>query len=252
MTTADLHTLTGAYSVHALPDAEREEFERHLGACESCTQEVRELSATAAKLGLASALTPPPALRERVLSEIANVRQEPPEVPRSHRRSGGGSSSRVRRLPRFALAASIAAAAALGGVSVWQYQLAQDAQERAEQAEQRGESIARVLAAEDARVAVGKLPDGASGSVVVSHSEDKAAFFASGMPEAPQGKVYQLWFSDHGTMRPAGLMESGERTGAVLMEGPVGDATGMGITVEPAGGSEQPTSEPVALMELPA
>ncbi len=252
MTTADLHTLTGAYSVHALPEGEREEFERHLAACDSCAQEVRELTATAEKLGLAAALAPSPALRERVLGEIAYVRQEPPQLPRSHRRSGMGGGGRLRRLPRFALAASLAVSAALGGVAVWQYQAAENAREQAEQASQRSETMAQLLASPDAKVAAGELPDGASGTVVVSRDEDRAAFFASGLPEAPEGKVYQLWFSEDGTMRPAGLLDAAERSEAVMMEGPVGGASAMGITVEPAGGSEQPTSAPLALMELPA
>ncbi|MBH0245536.1 anti-sigma factor, partial [Streptomyces cavourensis] len=38
---------------------------------------------------------------------------------------------------------------------------------------------------------------------------------------------------------------------AVLLDGPVDRATGMGITVEPAGGSAEPTSDPVALMDFP-
>lgn len=252
MTTTDLHTLTGAYSVHALSESECLEFEGHLGTCDSCAQEVRELTSTATRLGLASALTPPPALRDRVMSEIANVRQEPPPVARHRRRSSGGGNGRIRRLPKFALAASLAAAAALGGVATWQYQAAEDARQRAEAAEQRGETMAQLLAAPDAKVAAGELPDGASGTVVVSRSENQAAFFASGLAEAPDGKVYQLWFSDHGTMRPAGLLHAAGASEAVLMEGPVGDASAMGVTLEPAGGSEQPTSAPLALMELPA
>ncbi|MEV0505187.1 anti-sigma factor, partial [Streptomyces spectabilis] len=75
---------------------------------------------------------------------------------------------------------------------------------------------------------------------------------ASGMAEPPRGKVYQLWFDDDGSMRSAGLMDRDRSTTAVLMEGPVGDATGMGITVEPAGGSAEPTSPPVALVDFPA
>lgn len=35
------------------------------------------------------------------------------------------------------------------------------------------------------------------------------------------------------------------------MDGPVGEAGGMGITVEPAGGSPQPTSDPLVEMALP-
>ncbi len=49
-----------------------------------------------------------------------------------------------------------------------------------------------------------RLADGASGTLVVSDRQDRAVFLASGMAEPPAGKVYQLWFDDHGTMRSAG------------------------------------------------
>ncbi|MGW4275741.1 RskA family anti-sigma factor, partial [Streptomyces seoulensis] len=54
MTTMDLHSMTGAYALHALPDDERAAFERHLAGCASCAQEVAEFAATAARLALAS------------------------------------------------------------------------------------------------------------------------------------------------------------------------------------------------------
>ncbi|MGW7354126.1 anti-sigma factor [Streptomyces sp. NPDC054784] len=250
MTAADLHTMTGAYSVHALPGPERVEFERHMADCPSCAQEVRELTATTERLGLAVSAVPPPEMRQRVLREIQTVRQEPPRVPQQAR-SGGWSGGRLRALPRFALAAVLAAVAGLGGVAVWQHQEADEARQRADAGDRRAERLAEVLAAPDATVTTGKLPTGASASVVVSRDADRAAFFAAGLPEAPSGKVYQLWFSDSaGDMRPAGLLDSPAAAETVLMDGPVGDASGMGITVEPAGGSAQPTSDPVALMEF--
>ncbi|MFD5088620.1 zf-HC2 domain-containing protein, partial [Kitasatospora sp. NPDC058406] len=62
MTTgADLHTLTGAYAAHALPDPEREAFEEHLARCASCAQEVAEFATTLARLGAAETVTPAPA-----------------------------------------------------------------------------------------------------------------------------------------------------------------------------------------------
>ena len=84
--TADLHTLTGAYAAHALSDAERLAFERHLDACPACAQEVRELGETAARLGAAVATPPPAALWERVRAEAAATRQLPPVVGRVERR----------------------------------------------------------------------------------------------------------------------------------------------------------------------
>ncbi|MDG9723194.1 MULTISPECIES: anti-sigma factor [unclassified Streptomyces] len=248
--TEDLHSLTGAYALHALHDDERAAFERHLADCGSCEQESREFAAAAARLGLAATLSPGPVLKDRVLHRITTVRQVPP---------GGGTVERARRvvprgrgLARWALAACVAVAAGLGGTAVWQYERAQDAGDRATQAQRRAEELAGVLAAPDAASRTVRLADGASGTLVVSDRQDRAVFLASGMAEPPAGKVYQLWFDDHGTMRSAGLMDAGRGSQAVLMEGDVDGAAGVGITVEPAGGSEQPTTTPIALMNMPA
>lgn len=248
--TAELHTLTGAYALHALAPDERAEFERHMEVCPACAQEVRELAATTTRLGLAVAVTPPPALKEQVLRRIATERQEPPKVTRESR-GGGGGAAKGRALSRFTLAACLAAAAAFGGVAVWQHQEAQDARARASDSQQRSDALAAVLAAPDARIRTGELPDGATGTVVVSRDRDKAAFIASGLAKPPGGKVYQLWFDDGGTMRDAGLLDPSATSDTVLMAGSVGTASGMGITLEPSGGSPRPTTDPLALMAFP-
>ncbi|MFD0023322.1 anti-sigma factor domain-containing protein [Streptomyces sp. NPDC058382] len=255
MSDAGLHTLTGAYALHALPESERREFERHLGDCEACSVEVRELSETATRLGLAVSTAPSRELRARVLQEVATVRQESPSSGRRARSGGGGGVGRAGRWPKFALAACLAAAAGLGGVAVWQNQEAQDAREDARATQQRSEQVADVISAPDARSSSATLSDGVKGTVVVSRDRDRAVFLASGLAKAPGGKVYQLWFDDGGTMRSAGLMQAAgpaSTTYASLLDGPVGGATGMGITVEPSGGSKQPTSTPLALMKLPS
>lgn len=249
MSTAELHTLTGAYALHALPEGERLAFERHLGACEACAQEVRELSATAARLGLAVSAVPPHAMRGRVLREITTVRQEAPPHGRNAR--AGTSPGRAGRWSSYALAACVAAAAAFGGVAVWQNQAAQDARQEALQARQQNEELAQVLAAPDARTGSEALEGGARGTVVVSQSVNRAVFLASGLARPPAGKVYQLWFDDDGSMRPAGLMDPSTTKDTVLLDGPVDGASGVGITVEPAGGSKQPTAQPLALMDFP-
>ncbi|MER5632410.1 anti-sigma factor [Streptomyces nitrosporeus] len=249
MSTAELHTLTGAYALHALPDDERRAFRRHLSACEPCAQEVRELSATAARLGLAVSVPAPPGLRERVLREVTTVRQEPPEEGRGARPVS--LLRRTRRLPAYALAACLAAAVAFGGVAVWQNQVARDARQEAREARQQNERVSQVLAAPDARTASAGLAGGGRSTVVVSRDVDRAVFVAVGLEELPRDKVYQLWFDEAGAMRPAGLVTADRAGEAVLMDGPVGRASGMGVTVEPAGGSEQPTTPPLGLMGFP-
>lgn len=250
MITADLHLLTGAYALDALSDDEREAFERHLGDCEGCAQETAELSATAARLGLAVTETPRPALREQVLRDISTVRQESPGGPAASR--AGRTAARGRSLSRWALAACFAAAATFGGTTVWQHQRAEDALGRADRAEQAADGVTAVLSAPDARTRAASLAGGATGTVVVSHSQDKAVFVVSGMERPPSGKVYQLWFDDAGTMRSAGLMNPSADDQTVLLKGAVDQASGMGITVEPAGGSDQPTTTPIALVGFPA
>jgi len=246
----DLHRLTGAYALHALSGDELRTFERHLAGCEPCTQEAAELSATAARLGLAATVTPPAAMREQVLHRVSSVRQEAPGQRAAGR--AGRAPSRTRLLSRWALAACLAAAAALGGTTVWQHQRAENALSQARGAQSRTEAIAAVLAAPDARTRAATLGDGATGTVVVSRARDKAVFLVSGMARPAEGKVYQLWFDDDGTMRSAGLMDPTRTDQAVLLQGGVNGASGMGVTVEPAGGSPEPTSAPVALLGFPA
>nr|WP_237528317.1 MULTISPECIES: anti-sigma factor [unclassified Streptomyces] len=250
-----MHTLTGAYAADALDDAERARFEEHLALCPSCDQEVRELTATVARLALASAVAPRAALKDEVLRRVATVRQDVPDPRRGTETPPGPAPHRGRGVHRWALAACLAAVVGLGGTAVWQHQRAEDARDQArqvqEQTREQAQELAAVLAAPDARTRTGGLTDGARGTVVASRSLDKAVFIADGMAPPPKGKVYQLWFDDGGSMRSAGLMDPDRSAATVLMRGGIGKATGMGITVEPAGGSDEPTSSPVALMELP-
>ncbi|MGV9375474.1 anti-sigma factor [Nonomuraea sp. NPDC003707] len=80
MMTDDLHTLSGAYAVHALPYAEWVLYEEHLLACSACWMEVRRLRETAARLAEAVAEPPPATLRQRLLDAAHELRR-PEERP---------------------------------------------------------------------------------------------------------------------------------------------------------------------------
>ncbi|WP_037869828.1 anti-sigma factor [Streptomyces sp. SPB074] len=242
-TTADNHLLTGAYALHALEPAEEAAFERHMAHCAACAQEVREFTETATKLGLAAAVAPPPGFKDAGMARITDVRQEPPQAVRA---------TPPRRRPRpvhWALAACAALAAALGGTAVWQGQRAGEARTEARAAQDRAARLDAVLSAPDVKVTSGAIDAGGRATVVVSRARDGAVFAAAGLPDPPAGKVYQLWLDVDGTMRPAGLLPGS--SGTVLMNGSPREATAMGVTVEPEGGSPAPTSQPVALMSLP-
>ncbi|MFI9272241.1 anti-sigma factor domain-containing protein [Kitasatospora sp. NPDC052896] len=241
---ADLHTLTGAYAAHALDEAERGMFERHLAQCEACAAEVAEFQATLARFGAAEALAPPFELKARVLAATASIRQLAPVIGPvavgSHDRSAG-------RWPRFALAATIAAAAALGGVAVQQHEQVHQAAVRAARLQDQQNRFGALLTAADAKTVTERAGSGV-GTVVWSRSRGQAGFLAQGLPALARGKAYELWFNDAGIMRPAGLLPSS--TGSLVLTGPIGDAAGVGVTVEPAGGSPHPSGQPVLLLPL--
>jgi anti-sigma-K factor RskA len=227
----EIHALSGAYAVDALDDIERAQFERHLAECAECRAEVASLRSTAGLLAETTTTTPPPALRERVLADIATVRPLPPAV---------GTAS-PRRRPRLApLAAAAALIAAVGtGVVVTQPWVDEPSQSQLS-------AVDQVLRAADAERYT-KAVDGSEATLVRSRSLNQAVLVTKNMEPPPKGKVYELWLDHEGVgMVPAGLMTQGGEQ-RILLEGDPATATGAGITVEPAGGSEEPTLPPVTL-----
>lgn len=247
--TADIHTLTGAYALDALSDLERAAFEAHLQDCAGCAQEVQELRSTAAQLGLAAAIQPPDELKQRVMAAITTTRQIPPEVTEEQTNLAPVIPLRARRWPlRAALAAAAASVLVATTFGVQAFSVRNQLQEA--QAEVTG--ISSVLSANDARTASAAAITGGSGTVVLSRSQDKAVLLASGLPATPSDRAYQVWvISAQGGAVSAGLLKAdgGDRSRPVIANG-LGSADKIGITVEPAGGSAQPTTQPVMLLKL--
>jgi anti-sigma-K factor RskA len=107
----------------------------------------------------------------------------------------------------------------------------------------------RVLAADDAQRVSVDLDDGVRATLVRSVSERRAVLLTEGMPPPPDGKVYEVWLqSPEDDMVPAGLMPADDDQ--MVLEGDAAEATAAGITVEPAGGSESPTSDPIVLFDF--
>ena len=77
----ELHLLTGSYALDALTDDERAGFREAPGPLPSCAEEVRGLRETAARLAMATAVTPPPEMRQRVLAAAPPHQAAPPAGP---------------------------------------------------------------------------------------------------------------------------------------------------------------------------
>jgi anti-sigma-K factor RskA len=245
--TVELHTLTGAYAAHALSGEEQAEFEAHLADCSDCQQEVRELVATTARMGEAEYDGPSPELKARVLAEVSRTRQLPP--------SGTlGEVVRLdeRRRSRFLLgvAASVAALALVGGgISGG---IALHERHRSEQVQAESAAIEAVLSAPDARTVTANGPGGSRGTAVVSDLRHSAVFSAADWPAPPSGKAYQLWVIDASGAHSQGLLTrtSNGSVRPVVSRDLQAPGASFGVTLEPAGGSRQPTTTPVLLMPI--
>lgn len=228
----DLHTLSGAYALDALSAEEAEEFRRHLEACPACRQEVRELQQAAADMGASETVVPPASLRRRVLAEVDRTPQlRPRDVP-------GGNVVRLRRRP-WATRLLVAAAAALlvGAAAVGISRLGGEEDQQTLLAQE----VVQVFEADDAKTTTMETANGGVISVATSPSRGEMAVDTDELPPLEEGRVYQLWAIQGGSVESVGLLD---RERGAAMEMPAPD-TEVAITVEPEGGSEQPTSEPI-------
>lgn len=229
---SEIHALSGAYAIDALDEHERALFELHLADCAECRAEVDSLRGAAAGLADATSVPPPPALRDDVLAAIKTVRPLPPLPPTITRAPGRG-----RRFRGLLVAA---AAVAVVGTGITLTQPWEDEPGPVDQ----------IIAAADSDRASAKV-DGGTVTVYRSESLGKAALVTDDLPAVPDGKVYELWLQVDGAMVPAGLLDaSGDQK--FLLTGDASEATAAGITVEPDGGSPQPTTTPLAILDLTA
>ena len=222
----ELHELAAAYALDALEADERAAFEAHLATCPSCPAEVASFAETAAQLATIAATSAPESMRAKVLASIAAT--DPTTGPTDElakRRSRGRSRLQI-------IAASVAAAA-----------LAVGATASIVNRDNTPDPATEVLAAADVRITT---LDGETGAVQIAWSAelDEVSVFGNNVNALDDGQTFQLWFVfDDGSVSGAGLF--GETNGVARRTWSTKDLepTSWGVTVEPAGGSDQPTSD---------
>jgi hypothetical protein len=261
----DLHTLTGVYALDAL-DNEKElnRFNRHLSRCQSCAGEIRGFREVATAMAFATATDPPPEMRAQVMAAVARTRQLPPEI-RTHARP-----RRTRPwVPWLSGAVAVAAivVAVLFGFALAHTQtelnqaraqnqaLALDrARITAElgQARAHDQALAAILGAPHVTLLSQRTTKGGVAVVVLDVAKRQLIVATSWLPALPPGQVYQLWLIGPVKIVSAGLLPTAKSgvTPPVVATGIVkGDK--LGLTVEPAPGTAQPTTTPILALPLP-
>src|SRR4249919_548763 len=211
----DAHSMVAPYALDALDDDDRREFEEHLALCEPCREQLAGLREAAVSLAYGtSGPTPPPELKDRILTQARSERENvTPIEPR-------------RRNWTAPLAASVAIAAAIA-VAFWVTRPAES-------------PFAQVLSKPGSRlVSMGDL-----GAVAVAPNGDAA--LALSVPRASSGKTYEAWVIRGGKAQRAGLFDGGSDTSVMEIQRSVRPGSTVAVTVERAGGVDQPTQKPLA------
>ena len=245
MNCEEAEDLIGAYALDALPDDEASSMRAHLVSCADHSARVAELRAVALELpALADLIPAPTGLRARVLDAIAQESTQGLTAPRSISDAATRhANARVQWSPSsirsFSMAWGAIAAAlliTLGGLLTWNLVL----QNRS------GASVER-LASRATNVATLKQTSGGVGGTVVYFGDEKKALVVSGaLTSLDSTKTYQIWAV--GGAQPASIGVMNAAPGGTISAVVPFDAARTGtlaITIEPAGGSAQPTTAPI-------
>jgi anti-sigma-K factor RskA len=227
----DLMALATPYALHAVSQAEYDDIERQLAdapelVARAFVDEVRAVRETMAVVSTATAVDPPDQLRDRLLAAI-----------------DARGPVRPQRRDWRSIVMAAAAALVVGLVVVgigWSIRPTANPT----MAEQ-------IFAAPDVRTVSGAIPGGGTATVMFSRDRNAAMLVMNNVAPPQPGTVYQMWLVDAKGARSAGTMDTAAvspSTTAMLPD--LGDSNTLAFTVEPGGGSSQPTTPIFAQLPL--
>ncbi|HEY0546592.1 MAG TPA: anti-sigma factor [Pyrinomonadaceae bacterium] len=255
-----------AHALDALETAEARELEVHLATCAECRAELDGWQETASALAFAAETHEPDAsLRSSILERARTLAQ--PEAARESLETITNESSNIipfNAQPRRAwasmqtfgaIAASlIIAALAVALALLWQRNNRMEAevarlsrdynQSQIELAQAREDR--KLLTAPGASMAVLNGTENAAGArahLAYDKTTGRAMLVADGLPPAPEGKAYQLWFIADGKPLPGGVFNTDAAGHGEMREQipPDGRAAAVfAVTLERAGGVPAP------------
>lgn len=218
----DIHNLVGAYALGAVEPDEKVQFEEHLRTCSDCRAELDGYADALEFLASKKHAAPPPELKSVVMEAIDD---EPTPI---------GSRRRGLSAAIVAMGAGIAAVVMFGIIILGGG--ASDA-----------DRIEAILQAPDAQTTP---MDGTHGMAAFTFSPSlgEGVFHGEKLTDLPSDQVYQLWVVDSDTPSPSSTFTPSPDAEILV----AGLEPGLAIeyTVEPAGGSDAPTTDPLAVASL--
>lgn len=249
-------------------DAEaRRALEEHAALCAECARERASLADLTALLAHAAPpVVPPTAIRENLLRRVREIgREEQAEGGRVLRPAPERFRRRVPAWVSYgALAASLILAvllltswrenralrrelAASEGVRAELASLRRELGESVRQRDELKQLVGELMTAPGAglaRMAGTKDAPQARASYAYDRESGRALLLAAGLPPAPEGKAYQLWYFEDKTPLPGPVFQidaDGRATFSDTIPAQWRSARSFAVTLEPAGGVREPT-----------
>ena len=229
---SDYKEMIPAHALSALDAADESVLSEHLGECEECRRELADWEATAASLALSTPpIEPSPQVRERLLSKIGSDKSGSNVVPfgRPSRTAWGSLTSIAAVVLFVALIISV--------IVLWQQNRTLRRQNETYQL------LITVPASRIAQLSGTREATGASAKLAYDNN-GRALLITHGLPRAPEGKAYQLWFIVGDKPLP-GKTFNPDEYGHSMTPDHVPEAARksavFAVTLEPAGGVAAPT-----------
>jgi anti-sigma-K factor RskA len=264
MTHQELIESAASYALDALDGEERAHFEAHLADCAECRTEVaayREVAGALAHTAPATVIPRSDALRERILRDARQVR---PITAGARVASAPPASAAIATLPRArtpygawtlaaaSMAAAVVIAFAYRGERERSRALGSELAEARTMLVREDSTLAALVGPE---VHVVSLAAGAGQKPVMrvfwNHTRHTFVVAAQDMPPSPAGRTYQLWAIRKGkppaSMGTFAASASGRTITPLAVSSEITDGgliDECALTVEPMGGSPQPTETP--------
>lgn len=219
-----LRELVAPYVLGAVPQNEMAFVRAHILSCDECMTEADSYARVAEKLPLVVApVALPKGFAERVIAAAA-----PPHA----------AALPAKKERRWSLAPALSAAALVVAFAVLTTSFIQTRNDlhRQEMA------VSALLRAGDESMGL----QGGSGAVAkMVAANGHSSLVVAGLDPAPGNHVYQLWIQRDGAMESGGTFDVKEGVAVVNTEWDLDQYEGAAITIEPSGGSPQPTSQPI-------
>jgi len=231
-----------AYALGALDVDDIAALEVHLEQCDSCRTELAEFRAMSESLLMAVPPKQPSAmLRKRLQSQLPNVQKKT-------------SLQSTRNFYRLAASVAVFSLLALNLLSLNQTRQIQT-QQAALENQINDAQIALAMLSYPGVERLSVDGENLTGSFLLDKDRNIAVLIIWNMPQLSKDQTYQAWFIDpQGERVSAGVFRSQTNqaftTQIISSDKGFSNFVGIGVTVEPAGGSDQPTGNRVLKVDF--